>query len=86
MRMRPLPLLLAALLLVTLVLVGCSDGTGATGDGVDTTATEQNGLEVGTQAPDFRLKNQDQTTVALADYRGTKNVILVFYPADFTPV
>ena len=44
------------------------------------------GLEVGTTAPDFRLKNQEQATVALSDYAGTKNVVLVFYPADFTPV
>lgn len=86
MRMRPAPLLLVALLLAALPLAGCS-GDGDTGTGsTDTTTTEQNGLEVGTQAPDFRLKNQEQTTVALSDYKGTKNVILVFYPADFTPV
>lgn len=84
MRMRPVPLLLTALAIVALVLVGCS-GDGETGAD-DTATAEQDGLEVGTQAPDFRLKNQDQTTVALSDYRGTKNVILVFYPADFTPV
>lgn len=32
------------------------------------------------------MQSQDQVTVALKDYAGTKNVILVFYPADFTPV
>ena len=83
MRMRPAPLLLAALAVALLLAGGCTDGDGTTdGD----TASELDGLEVGTTAPDFRLKNQDQTTVALSDYKGTKNVILVFYPADFTPV
>lgn len=85
MRLRRMALSLAILLLASFFVTGCSDSasteTGSSGD-----ATEQDGLEVGTQAPDFRLKNQDQTTVALSDYRGTKNVILVFYPADFTPV
>lgn len=78
-------LLLAMLTLALVLPAGCSSGSGAdTGSGGDLPA--QNGLEVGTTAPDFRLKNQDQTTVALSDYKGTKNVILVFYPADFTPV
>lgn len=83
MRMRPAPLFLVLLLIVLLLAGGCASG-GDTSGGA--TATEQNGLEVGTTAPDFRLKNQDQTTVALSDYKGSKNVILVFYPADFTPV
>ena len=85
MRLRRMALSLAILLLASLTIAGCSDGT-STDSGSADDAAEQDGLEIGTQAPDFRLKNQDQTTVALSDYRGTKNVILVFYPADFTPV
>ena len=84
MRARPVSHLLAALILASLVLAGCG-GTGKSGSGSNQ-ATEYNGLEVGTKAPDFRMKNQDQATVALSDYLGEKNVILVFYPADFTPV
>lgn len=85
MRSRRIALSLAILLLASSLVTGCSDETPAeTGSTED--VPEQNGLEIGTPAPDFRLKNQEQTTVALADYRGTKNVILVFYPADFTPV
>jgi cytochrome oxidase Cu insertion factor (SCO1/SenC/PrrC family) len=85
MRLRRIALSLAILLLASFFIAGCSDEASTeTGSTQDT--TEQNGLEVGTQAPEFRLKNQDQTTVALSDYKGTKNVILVFYPADFTPV
>ncbi len=83
MRMRPAPLLLAVLTAALLLAGGCTDGGDTSGGD---TASELDGLEVGTMAPEFRLKNQDQTTVALSDYKGTKNVILVFYPADFTPV
>lgn len=42
-------------------------------------------IEVGKQAPDFTLRNQEGEKVSLADYRGRK-VMLVFYPADFSPV
>jgi peroxiredoxin len=41
-------------------------------------------IEVGAQAPDFRLKDQNNQEVSLADFRGTKNVLLVFYPLAFT--
>lgn len=40
-------------------------------------------LEVGSQAPDFTLLNQDGESVSLSDYRG-KKVILYFYPKDNT--
>jgi peroxiredoxin len=42
-------------------------------------------IEVGEQAPDFTLRNQEGEKVSLADYRGRK-LMLVFYPADFSPV
>ena len=42
-------------------------------------------IEVGAQAPDFTLRDQDGEKVSLADYRGRK-VLLVFYPGDFSPV
>lgn len=40
-------------------------------------------LEVGTQAPDFTLKNQDGQDVSLHDFKG-KKVVLYFYPKDNT--
>ncbi|GAA0459333.1 peroxiredoxin [Streptomyces stramineus] len=43
-------------------------------------------IEVGTKAPDFELKNQHGETVRLSDYRGEKNVVLLFYPFAFTGV
>jgi peroxiredoxin len=42
-------------------------------------------IAVGEQAPDFTLRDQDGEKVSLSDYRGRK-VMLVFYPADFSPV
>lgn len=35
-------------------------------------------------APGFTLKNQVQMNVTLSNFRGKRNVILVFYPLDFT--
>jgi peroxiredoxin len=42
-------------------------------------------IEPGTQAPDFKLRNQEGEKVSLSDLRGRK-VMLVFYPSDFSPV
>ena len=42
--------------------------------------------EIGEESPGFTLKNQDQLNVSLGDFKGEKNVVLVFYPLDFTPV
>src|ERR1044071_6316437 len=41
-------------------------------------------LEVGAEAPDFVLKDQNNQEVRLSDFRGAKNVLLVFYPLAFT--
>ena len=43
-------------------------------------------IEVGSEAPDFVLKDQNNQEVRLADFRGRKNVLLVFYPLAFTGV
>jgi peroxiredoxin len=42
-------------------------------------------IEAGQPAPEFTLKDQNQKEVSLTDYRG-KNVVLAFYPLDFSPV
>lgn len=42
-------------------------------------------IEVGQPAPEFTLKDQNQKEVSLKDFRG-KNVVLAFYPLDFSPV
>jgi peroxiredoxin len=43
-------------------------------------------VEIGEQAPDFELKDQHGTPVRLSDLRGSKNVVLVFYPLAFSGV
>lgn len=47
--------------------------------------TNMKPLPAGTTAPDFELKSTPDQTVCLHDFRG-KNVVLVFYPADWSPV
>ena len=42
-------------------------------------------LKEGTTAPDFEGTLDDGSTFRLADYKGQKNVVLYFYPKDFTP-
>jgi len=42
-------------------------------------------LKPGTPAPDFTATLDDGSTFRLADCRGRKNVVLYFYPKDFTP-
>jgi peroxiredoxin (alkyl hydroperoxide reductase subunit C) len=41
-------------------------------------------IEVGAEAPDFVLKDQNNQEVRLSDFRRNKNVLLVFYPLAFT--
>lgn len=43
-------------------------------------------VDVGQQAPDFALRDQNNQVVSLADFRGRKNVVLIFYPWAFTRV
>jgi peroxiredoxin len=43
-------------------------------------------LSPGTPAPDFTLPSTVGDKVTLSDYRGKKNVLLLFYPLDFSPV
>ena len=42
-------------------------------------------LEKGTTAPDFELNATPDQKIRLQDFKG-KNVILAFYPADWSPV
>lgn len=41
-------------------------------------------VETGSPAPEFTLRNQHGQQVSLNDFRGTKNVLLMFYPFAFT--
>jgi len=43
-------------------------------------------FKVGDTAPDFTLLDQNRKEVKLSDFRGKKNVVIAFYPLDWTPV
>ncbi|MBG0855585.1 peroxiredoxin [Streptomyces spinoverrucosus] len=43
-------------------------------------------IQVGDKAPDFELKDNHGRAVKLSDFRGEKNVVLLFYPFAFTGV
>lgn len=43
-------------------------------------------LIIGDQAPDFTLVNQFGESVSLSDFRGKRNVVLVFYPLSFSGI
>jgi cytochrome oxidase Cu insertion factor (SCO1/SenC/PrrC family) len=48
-------------------------------DGRDLPAVDTGRVRVGESAPDFTLESMTAGTVTLSQYRGKKNVILVFY-------
>ena len=43
-------------------------------------------IDIGDEAPDFALEDQHRNVVRLSDFRGRKNVVVVFYPMAFTSV
>ena len=43
-------------------------------------------LPVGSEAPDFQLRDQNNEVVTLSGFRGEKAVLLVFYPWAFTSI
>ena len=43
-------------------------------------------LPVGSEAPDFELRDQNNEVVTLASFRGSKAALLVFYPWAFTSI
>jgi peroxiredoxin len=42
-------------------------------------------VSVGQSAPDFTLQNQDKKEVKLSDFAGKRNVVLMWYPLDWSP-
>ena len=48
-------------------------------DGGNLKPTDLERVNVGETAPDFTLENLDGNRISLSDFRGKKNVILVFY-------
>lgn len=48
-------------------------------DGATLKPTDLERVRIGEPAPDFTLENVDGKRVTLSDFRGKKNVVLVFY-------
>lgn len=42
-------------------------------------------ISIGDAAPDFNLPSTEGSPKSLKDYRGKRNVLLVFYVRDSTP-
>ena len=42
-------------------------------------------IEPGAEAPDFELDSHLDQKIQGSSFRGSKNLLLVFYPLDFTP-
>ena len=45
---------------------------------------EEKMIAVGSDAPDFKLDSQFDTEYTLSQFKGSKNVMLFFYPLDWT--
>jgi peroxiredoxin len=41
---------------------------------------------VGQPAPDFKLQSTEGREISLSEFKGKRNVVLAFYPLDFSPV
>ena len=49
-------------------------------------ASPRAALTVGEVAPDFSLRDQQGKMASLSDFRGSKNVVVVFYPFAFSGI
>ena len=85
---------MAALFLAGVMAAGCGGDGAASGgeaggdveavvlgpaDGRDLPATDLDRVQVGDEAPDFSLVSLAGPVLTLSDYRGERNVVLVFY-------
>ncbi len=73
------PIGLAALLLASAPVAWAQQRGLGPKDGADLPATDLERVKVGDVAPDFTLQAFQGPAVTLSDFRGDRNVVLVFY-------
>jgi len=71
-------LLLTLLLIFSVVTVPVFAQLGPK-DGANLSATDLERVKVGQSAPEFTLEDMTGKRISLSDFRGKKNVVLVFY-------
>jgi peroxiredoxin (alkyl hydroperoxide reductase subunit C) len=81
--MQPLLLVLTLLLVFNQAAVSAQMGPK---EEVKQPATDLDRVKVGQPAPEFTLEDSEGKNVSLADYRGKKNVVLVFIAAIGDPI
>lgn len=64
---------------ITVAVTACAEPELGPADGLDLPPADTGRVAVGEQAPDFTLLSRDGRPVTLSDYRGRKDVVLVFY-------
>jgi hypothetical protein len=78
----------AWVLLCLVLVIGLAVGFGiaALVGGGSATRIRNAVIQVGDEAPDFRLPDHTGRYARLSDFRGQQNVVVAFYPLAWTPV
>lgn len=84
--MRRLRVAFLILLAFVLVVIGTACDSNTPTKSTQDKPKASGSVKIGDTAPDFEMRNQEQLNVSLSEFKGKKNVVLVFYPNDFTPV
>lgn len=71
--------LLLALTMALAITNPAAFGQTAAKETSNSSATDVNRVKVGQPPPDFTLEDAEGKNISLSDYRGKKNVVLVFY-------
>ena len=71
--------ILLAMMIAFTLIIPPAFSQGFPKSAVKLTPTDLNRVNVGQPAPDFTLENYNGNKITLSDFRGQKNVVLVFY-------
>ena len=71
------------ILFLSVIVLGCGSGNDERNlgpvDGFDLSGSDLERVQVGQLPPDFTLSALNQPPITLSEFRGNKNVVLVFY-------